>query len=118
MFSYADLRRGEIALALSDWYGLPFADVPVIESWQTVGDVIQYVVARARPPVTDAQALEWVRELFAFGWGIRPTVVAPESQLFGPELRLDCRDFFRDYTPPPRRGDEADPCEAPDRHRM
>ena len=100
-------RRGEIALALSDWYGLPFADERVFEAWQTVGDVVQYIVAHADPPVTVAQALERVQELFAFGWDIPPAEVMAEARLFGAALRLDCRPFFREYTPPPRTGREA-----------
>jgi hypothetical protein len=102
MFSYADLRRAEIAIALTDRHGLPFAEDSVFDAWQTVGDVIGYITAHAQPGVSASHALEWVRDLFAFGWDVPRAEVTPEEPLFGPVLRLDCRDFFHDLAVPPR----------------
>jgi hypothetical protein len=100
MFSYADLRRLEIALAVEEWYPAWIPD-DVICAWQTIRDVARDVVAYSESPLIEAEVLVRVRQLIAEGWDFPLEDVAPDAELFGERLKLDCHPFMRPTSGPP-----------------
>lgn len=100
MFSYADIRRCELCLAVTERHPADISD-DEMDRWQTVGDVARSVFSRADEhppwelPLTEAEVLATVRELIAAGWDIPPEQVTPDAKLFDNGLQLDCLPFMR-----------------------
>lgn len=86
MFSYIDLVRGEIALEVSERFGVDIRDEEADE-WRSLGDVARTVAARAGGAESEATGFAWVRRLVAEGYGISDELT-PEEPVFADHDRM------------------------------
>jgi hypothetical protein len=85
VFSYVDLVRGDIALALGERFGVTISDEET-DGWQTLGDVARSVVSHADGAASESEVFDWVRTLIVEGYGDTEAT----------KLKADC-DVFSDY---------------------
>jgi hypothetical protein len=83
MFSYIDLVRMEIALAVEKEFGVAIPADPEIDAWRTLGDVARSIVGRVGVTATEAELVDWVRTLMIEGYGDTELAkMTPESDVF------------------------------------
>src|SRR5262245_34956847 len=80
MFSYVDLVRAEIACEIEERFGGNIPDL-IQDRWWTLGDAARSVVGCASSPVSELEALDWIRTLIADGYGVL-SELAQEEPVF------------------------------------